>query len=508
MQQRPRHHFLALTLLVGAVLCLFVLAQPLPAQSLGGKPSTTPAGPQATRRPRPPRSPGAVPTSTYVPITSALNVILGRPTSNSIALSLYAQQDHAVVIAYGPVSASPLVQNGPIQLQAPVPQTIDLTGLLPDTAYAYRLIVDGSPSLEHHFHTQRAPGREFTFTIDADPHSRDPQFNGEVYATTLTNAVHDHPDFHINLGDTFMTEKLNPLSKAEAETTFTDMRPYLGIIGAIAPLFLVNGNHEAELGWLFGDSEKELPIWSTQLREQYYPNPTPNGFYAGSLTLDPRLGSARDSYYAWTWGDALFVVLDPFWYTNTKPQPGDPNNNWGWTLGKEQYTWLKSTLEASRATYKFVFIHHLVGGNNTDARGGIEAAPFFEWGGKNADGSDGFDDHRPGWGKPVHQMLVENHVNAVFHGHDHVFVKQVLDGIVYQEVPQPSIARYNNTSLAADYGYLSGDVLGSSGHLRVTVTPAQVTVEYVRSYLPQDEKPGQQNGQVDNRYIILPWTGT
>jgi hypothetical protein len=39
---------------------------------------------------------------------------------------------------------------------------------------------------------------------------------------------------------------------------------------------------------------------------------------------------------------------------------------------------------------------------------------------------------------PIHQLLVRNKVAAVFHGHDHLFAKQDLDGIVYQEVPQPS----------------------------------------------------------------------
>jgi hypothetical protein len=57
---------------------------------------------------------------------------------------------------------------------------------------------------------------------------------------------------------------------------------------------------------------------------------------------------------------------------------------------------------------------------------------------------------------------------------------------------------------ASEFGYTHGDVFGSSGHLRVTVTPAQVTVEYVRSYLVKDERPGQINGQVDFRYIISP----
>jgi hypothetical protein len=97
---------------------------------------------------------------------------------------------------------------------------------------------------------------------------------------------------------------------------------------------------------------------------------------------------------------------------------------------------------------------------------------------------------------PIHQLLVANHANAVFHGHDHLFVHQELDGIIYQEIPQPGSARADSTDSAADYGYLSGDILGGPGHLRVTVSPEQVTVDYVRSYL--DEK----NGQVDYSYTI------
>jgi hypothetical protein len=389
-------------------------------------------------------------------------------------------------------------QTASISLKANVPQTIELTDLQPDTQYFYAF-----NGLEHTFHTARAPGSTFTFTIDADPHNRDPNFNGELYAITLENALADHPDFHINLGDTFMTEKVQARTYAEAESTFTDMRLYFGLLNADTPLFLVNGNHEGELGWLFtSGNDNNLPIWSTQLRQLYYPNPAPNGFYSGGTTPDPSLGSVRDGYYAWSWGDSLFIVLDPFWYTTTKPQSSDLNNNWNWTLGKAQYDWLKSTLETSNAKFKFVFIHNLVGGSNTDGRGGIEAVPYFEWGGKNADDSYGFDQQRPGWGVPIHQLLVQNHVSAVFHGHDHVFAKQDLDGIVYQEVPQPSMARYDNTQMAQDYGYTHGDVLGSSGHLRVTVTPDQVIVDYVRAYLPQDERPGQQNSEVDYSYAI------
>lgn len=433
--------------------------------------------------------------------TSTLNLILGRPTADLITASLYAQADMQVALAYGTAPGRYTAQTGAVSLRARVPQAIDLTGLTPDTAYYYTAIVNGVPSGEHTFHTQRAAGSTYTFTIDADPHNRDPRFSGTLYAVTLANVLADRPDFHIDLGDTFMTEKVKPQTYAEAAGTFADMRPYFGISGADVPLFLVNGNHEGELGWLLKGRDNDLPVWSTQLRQLYYPNPVSNGFYSGGTAPDATLGGIRDGYYAWTWGDALFVVLDPFWYTTAKPGAGDPNANWNWTLGREQYDWLKSTLETSSARYKFVFIHHLVGGSQ-EARGGVEFAGYFEWGGNNADGTYGFDAHRPGWGKPIHQLLVANRVSAVFHGHDHVFVKQDLNGIVYQAVPQPSVAEYDNTRIAADYGYVEGDVLGSSGHLRVTVAPEGVTVEYIRAYLPGDEKPGRKNGQVDYTYTI------
>ncbi len=200
------------------------------------------------------------------------------------------------------------------------------------------------------------------------------------------------------------------------------------------------------------------------------------------------------------WGDALFLVLDPFWYT---PRQRGADDNWNRTLGTTQYQWLQQTLEQSRAAFKFVFIHHLVGGASKEGRGGVEAAPFYEWGGRNADGTDGFREHRPGWPLPIHQLLVQHRVAAVFHGHDHLYVKQDLGGLVYQEVPQPGAPGWKNTRTAKEYGYLSGVLLGSSGHLRLRVAPVQTTVDYVRSCLPEDERSDRRNAAVgDSLYHI------
>jgi hypothetical protein len=91
----------------------------------------------------------------------------------------------------------------------------------------------------------------------------------------------------------------------------------------------------------------------------------------------------------------------------------------------------------------------------------------------------------------------------VFHGHDHLYAHQVLDGIAYQEVPQPSASNTaSGPTLARDYHYNSGVILSSSGHLRVTVAASGVTVQYVRAWLPASETAQRKNGQVDDAWTI------
>jgi hypothetical protein len=98
---------------------------------------------------------------------------------------------------------------------------------------------------------------------------------------------------------------------------------------------------------------------------------------------------------------------------------------------------------------------------------------------------------------------VKNKVTAVFHGHDHLYAKQQLDGIIYQEVPQPSAINYSNfPSIASSYNYSSGTILGSSGHMRVAVSPSGVKVQYIHSWLPKDVNSQRTNGQVADEWVI------
>ena len=93
-------------------------------------------------------------------------------------------------------------------------------------------------------------------------------------------------------------------------------------------------------------------------------------------------------------------------------------------------------------------------------------------------------------------------MNAVFHGHDHLFAKEELDGIIYQEVPQPGHPS-GGTRSAEECGY-GGVILGSSGHLRVTVEADHATVDYVRSIVPGITRADLENGSVEHSYTVQP----
>jgi len=480
----------------------------------------------------------------------APNIVLSGPTNNSIVMNLYsATQGGNVTVSYGVVSGVYTQSTLASALVADAPLTLTLTGLSADTQYYYRVnLLSGSSVIaqteEYKFRTARPKGSSFTFTIQSDSHL-DHLSDPDLFRRTLRNIALDSPDFLIDLGDTFMTEKwataldtvntsspFNPATtEAQVIARYKYELPYYGLATHSVPMLLVNGNHEGEAGYIANKSPTStnappytLSLWATISRKNYFSNgiTSSSTFYSGDTGNDPTFATyyaqnvQRAAYYSWEWGDALFVVLDPYMNSTKIPSEDKTKNGtttpgtsgWYMTLGKAQYDWLTGVLTNTTAKYKFVFIHNLLGGAPTsgkgtvvpdpaspggEMRGGVEAAKYFEWGGYNSDGTtyafttNGFNNH-VGWpNKPVHQLLVEKGVTAVFHGHDHLYAKQDLDGIVYQEVPQPSqkgtTSTYTN-SVKAQGGYVSGVIKDNSGHLRVTVTPSGVTSEYVRSWLP------------------------
>ena len=426
------------------------------------------------------------------------NELLGRPTNSSVTINLCADKDLEAYVEYGTTTSSYPNRTSVQTYQHEIPFNIVVDSLLPNSNYYYRVqyrIPNATAFTardEHSIRTAKQKGTPFTFAIEADPHL-DTNSNPAVYALTLQNIFQQNPDFLIDLGDTFMSEKLQNPTQDSITLRHLLLRSYYDLICHSIPLYLVIGNHEGELGWLLDGTANNLVIMASNARTKYYPNPVPGKFYSGNMNSEAFVG-LRENYYAWEWGDALFMVLDPYWYTKSKP-------NWGWTLGVDQYTWLKSVLTTSQAKFKFVFCHQLVGGSGTDGRGGTEFAHLFEMGGRNIDSTWRFDTYRPGWGKTIHELMVENNAAIFFHGHDHFYGKQDKDGIVYQEVPQPSLKSYASNP-ASQYGYVNGVILPNRGYLSVTVTDSSAKVEYIRTYLPSEENAQRHNKDVSHSYII------
>lgn len=431
------------------------------------------------------------------------NEILGRPTDKSVTVSALFDQVVQVYFEYG-TSPGAFSQSTPTVTSLPAtPVVVALQPLTANTRYYYRTVfkTPGAPNFQHGpqrtFHTQRAPGSTFTFTIEADEHLYDKKGIRSLYEICLQNQAQDSADFMLSLGDTFGDDH-TPL-----ETTSDDMRDlhldYRQFLGAVChsmPFFFCLGNHEGESGyWLDQTPPNNIAVYGTNWRKFYYPNPFPNDFYSGNTTVEPFGMGQPENYYAFTWGDALFVVLDVYRDCDIDEKP----QNWDWTLGETQYNWLKTSLETSTATHKFVFAHH----NRGQGRGGVLPARGYEWGGygNNGNGAWQFDQMRPGWAMPIHQLMVANGVDIFFQGHDHLYAWEKMDGIVYQEVPMPSDTSYQIGVLANADAYTDLTIDGS-GHLRVTVEPGCVTVDYVAAYLPADTTGTHKNQEIRHSYHV------
>lgn len=430
------------------------------------------------------------------------NIILGRPTDTSITASILSDVQLNAYIEYGTVSGT-YTNTTPIFLSvAGMPDEIELHNLVANTKYFYRLQYKApttstyNQTPEYSFHTQRALGSEFTFTIEADEHLYDKKGVKSIYQICLNNQAKDNPDFMLSLGDIFGDDhNWSTITSTELDALHKDYRPFLGSLCHSVPFYICLGNHEGENDYYYNQNPgNNLCVWGTQWRKFYYPNPYPNGFYTGNTDNEPYGIGNPENYYSWTWGDAQFIVLDVY---RNQCDTSDKPIKWAWSLGLPQYTWLKNTLENSTAKFKFVFAHHIRG----QGRGGITNATQFEWGGLDG-GTDKFAIYRPGWAKPIHQLFVDNGVSVFFQGHDHVFAHEVLDSVIYQAVPMAADSTYEIGKLANADAYVS-DTLDGTGHIRVKVNGSCVTVDYIRAYLPADTVGGvHHNGEVAFSYTI------
>jgi predicted phosphodiesterase len=150
-----------------------------------------------------------------------------------------------------------------------------------------------------------------------------------------------------------------------------------------------------------------------------------------------------------------------------------------WTLGDKQKAWLYKQLSESKAKWKFIFIHHTVGGKGGNdietryGRGGGQAAYIGEQ-------------------RLIHKWMREFGVNALFYGHDHVFTDITVDGIHYICVGSAG-APWKFTREETGYEKFLPD----SGYTWVDVRADKLTVSFVR---PNKLKP---EGEVLHQFEMI-----
>ena len=252
-------------------------------------------------------------------------LILGRPTDSEITVNILPKEDLDAFFEYGETAGDYAHRTDTVLLRADAPVEQVLDGLKPNTRYYYRMRYRAPgrdrffEGRECTFHTQRPPGSTFIFALQGDSHPEryGKMYDPDLYLTTMNNVSKDQPDFYITMGDDFSIDRLvnqNMLSQANVDQVYAHQRAFLGIVGRSSPLFLVNGNHEQAARHFLDNTPDNPAVLAGKARTRFYSLPAPNAFYSGDSEQVDLVGLLRD-YYAWTWGDALFVVMDPYWHS-------------------------------------------------------------------------------------------------------------------------------------------------------------------------------------------------
>lgn len=343
-------------------------------------------------------------------------------------------------------------------------------GLTGGTSYEYDVVglnedgEGGAAAAEvvlHHgsLTTTRPSGSSFSFALVSDTHigadltytnQGDPKLLGAAGSAIRALA----PDFVVNLGDMLDFHEYGfnepPPDGSITRAAYLNYRNSFGRMLGEVPHYAVIGGWDSESGC---NTAEEIDRSRTQ-RLLYLPGPTPDTYAEG--------GSPFQDYYAFTWGDALFVMLNVYTYTPSchllSTYPGLPDD---WTLGDAQMEWLRTTLGNATAKWRFLLIHHPVGGN-----GGNDTDSAYGRGGGRA--------AHVGEQEVVHELMQQYGVQSFFYGHDHVFTDMVVDDIHYS-LPGSAGAIWLFDSSETGYTTYWAD----SGWAQVDVTPDTVHVQFL-----------------------------
>jgi len=343
----------------------------------------------------------------------------------------------------------------------------NLRDLRPATRYEYRVLLKpGSDeslrqAVTGSFRTQRKGPASYTAVLMTDPHTGYfPAGSGPVLTLdkVVQNASRAKAEFVLDLGDNVAwpgSREYPQTNPGGALSAYARYRRQIGPLSVNCPHFAVIGNWSGESGKFPEQSIETAAI----VRRNLLPGPNHQTY--------PQGGSEREDYYAFTWGDALYVMLNIQTYSKpSKPDRlpslmADVNQIQEWTLGEKQMSWFETTLKNATERFRFVCMHHPAGGNAGDplntvyGRGGSRA-----W--------------NTGEQVRIHGLMKKHKVQIFFYGHDHVFVDDIVEGIHYT-LPGSCGAPWKFTKEETGYERFWPD----SGHALLDVTPEKAGVTFI-----------------------------
>ena len=229
------------------------------------------------------------------------NIVLGRPTDDSVTVHALADEATAVFVEYGEQPGTYSSRSRIVEANADDVAEITVGGLRPNTRYFYQVNYRGASDSDYRagqeylFHTQRSRGSIFTFGVQGDSHPErsransrgDGMYHPDLYVRTMEQVASAEPDLYFMLGDDFNISRFmanffqgdkTALTQQIVDDVYIEQRRILSLMTNSTALFPVIGNHEEARRNLLGTKLHDAAIYAGRARVRMLPVPAPDSF--------------------------------------------------------------------------------------------------------------------------------------------------------------------------------------------------------------------------------------
>jgi hypothetical protein len=374
----------------------------------------------------------------------------------------------------------------------------DITGLSPDELYHYRIKwTENGMTLngkDRTFRTARSKGNTFNFAITSDVHwVKDGDYYDKMAGTLKPVLESVDADFWIDLGDFIEADIGVFWTQDHANALYARALWGINTIAHSLPFIPVVGNHEM-INQYYGTDGcpcKLDAIASIRCQDvtgnhfgqplfEYQGNARTAFFPLYNHEIETVLDPDYKTFFSWEWGDALFIVLDPYLYTTEYPSQCDGEKP-VFTLGEVQRNWLLDLIDNNTHNWIFIFIHQ--------HGGQLPGTQYIYTPGRQIKECYG----RGGAATVTYSVQCDEWIRKVigcknviiFLGHDHVFSTGVYEGLRFFSCPRPD----NQESWTLDeIGYRGEDWIYDDREKTFSATIESVDIKegkiYVSDYTP------------------------